>query len=92
VSPSPAVPKTGLDLARASACTACHGVTEEVLGPPFRDVAARYAGDSAAESRLVAKVRAGGSGSWGTVPMPAQAQLKDATVRALVQWILGGAK
>jgi cytochrome c len=90
--PARAGPRTGLDLARASACTACHGVTEKVLGPPFRDVAAKYAGDSSAEPRLVAKVKAGGGGTWGTLPMPAQAQLQDATVQALVQWILAGAK
>ncbi|HEY5307139.1 MAG TPA: c-type cytochrome, partial [Casimicrobiaceae bacterium] len=94
LAPAPArgTPKNGLDLARAAACTACHGVTEMVLGPPFRDVAAKYAGDSTAEPRLVAKVKAGGSGNWGALPMPAQAQVQDATVRAIVQWILAGAK
>jgi cytochrome c551/c552 len=90
--PAPAGPPSGLDLARASACTACHGVTGKILGPPFRDIAAKYVADAAAEQRLVAKVKTGGGGNWGEVPMPAQAHLKDATVRALVQWILAGAK
>ena len=89
---APAAPKAGLDLAKASACTACHGVSEKVVGPAFRDVAARYAGDPAAESRLVAKVKAGGSGGWGGVAMPPQPQLQDADARLLVQWILTGAK
>jgi cytochrome c551/c552/cytochrome c5 len=83
---------TGLDLARAAACTACHGVSERVVGPGFREVAAKYASDAGAADRLTAKLKAGGSGTWGATPMPAQPQLKDADARALVQWILGGAK
>ena len=90
--PSPAVANAGLDLARASGCTDCHGVTEKILGPAFREIAAKYAGDGTAEPGLVAKVKGGSGGAWGTVPMPAQAQLKDANVHALVQWILAGAK
>lgn len=84
--------KSGLDLAKASACTVCHGVSEKMVGPAFRDVAARYANDSAAESRLVAKLKAGGSGAWGSAPMPPQAQVKEADARTLVQWILRGAQ
>jgi cytochrome c len=84
--------KSGLDLAKASACTACHGVTEKLVGPGFREVASRYAGDAGAESRLVAKVKSGGTGAWGAVPMPAQPQVKEAEARTLVQWILGGAR
>ena len=87
-----AAPKSSLDLARTSACTACHGVAEKLVGPGFHEIAARYAGDAGAESRLVAKVKAGGAGTWGSIPMPAQPQLKDADARALVQWILGGAR
>jgi cytochrome c len=84
--------RSGLDAARASACTACHGVSEKIVGPSFRDIADRYAGDAEAERNLVIKVRKGGSGNWGTVPMPAQAQLEDADARALVAWILAGAR
>ncbi len=87
-----AAPRPPLELAKASACTACHGISERIVGPGFREIAARYSGDAAAESRLVGKVKAGGSGAWGPVPMPAQSQLKDQDVRALVQWILAGAK
>ncbi|HQR11356.1 MAG TPA: c-type cytochrome [Casimicrobiaceae bacterium] len=92
VAPAPAAPKSGLESARAAACTACHGVTEKVVGPSFREIAGRYAGDGAAEATLVAKVRAGGGGNWGNVPMPPQTQLPDADVRSLVQWILAGAR
>ncbi len=71
---------------------ACHGVSAKVIGPGFRDVAARYAGDTTAESRLVVKVKSGGTGAWGAVPTPAQPLLSDADARTLVQWILAGAK
>jgi S-disulfanyl-L-cysteine oxidoreductase SoxD len=84
--------RAGLELAKAASCTACHGVTEKLVGPGFREVATRYAGDAGAESRLVAKVKAGGTGAWGAIPMPAQPQVKDSDARALVQWILGGAR
>jgi cytochrome c len=83
---------SGLELARAASCTACHGVTEKLVGPGFREVASRYAGDAGAESRLVGKIKAGGTGAWGAVAMPAQPQVKDSEARALVQWILGGAR
>jgi len=89
--PATAVHKSGLEAARAFACTACHGVSEGAVGPAFRDIARRYSGDGAAETVLVAKVKTGGAGNWGSVPMPAQGQLQDADVRALVQWILAGA-
>ena len=66
--PRPAAAKSGLDLAKAAACTACHGVSEKLVGPGFREVATRYAGDAGAESRLVAKVKAGSAGAWGDDP------------------------
>jgi cytochrome c551/c552 len=66
-------------------------MAEKLVGPGFREVATRYAGDAGAEARLVARVKAGGTGAWGSVPMPAQPQVKDADARALVQWILAGA-
>jgi len=82
----------GLELAKASGCTACHGVTGKVVGPGFREIATRYAGDKEAQTRLAAKVKAGGAGAWGSVPMPPQAQVADGDARALVDWILSGAK
>jgi len=88
----PRAARTGLELAKASACTACHGVSERIVGPGFREVAAKYSGDAAASGRLTAKLKTGGGGTWGATPMPPQPQVKDADARALVQWILGGAK
>ncbi len=87
-----AAPKGGLDLAKAFACTACHGMNDRIVGPGFREIAGKYAGDAAAESRMVTKVKAGGAGAWGRIPMPAQPQVKDADARTLVQWILAGAR
>ncbi|MBS0319063.1 MAG: c-type cytochrome [Proteobacteria bacterium] len=76
-------------LADRSGCLVCHGLTSKIVGPGYSDVAAKYHGDPAAQARLEAKVKAGGAGAWGAVPMPAQTQLSDADVHALVQWILG---
>jgi cytochrome c len=80
------------ELAKHSACMSCHGVTNKIVGPAFRDVAARYAGDGSAAARLAAKIRTGGAGSWGTVPMPPQPQVGEADARTLANWVLGGAK
>jgi cytochrome c len=76
-------------LAQKSGCLACHGVDKKVLGPGFKDVAAKYKGDKGAEAKLVAKVKAGGSGVWGPMPMPANSpQVKDEDIKSIVQWIL----
>ncbi len=76
-------------LAQASGCLACHSVDKKVLGPAYKDVAAKYKGDKGAEAKLVAKVKAGGSGVWGPMPMPANSpQVKDEDIKTIVQWIL----
>jgi cytochrome c len=80
----------GFDLAKRSACVACHGIDNRVVGPGFREISSRYKGQDDAESRLVAKLKAGGSGTWGQIPMPPQAHLSDADVKTLIQWILAG--
>jgi cytochrome c len=79
-------------MARQYACTACHGVSAKVVGPGFREIAARYAGDAAAAGRLAARIRAGGTGAWGQVPMPAQPQVAEADALALARWVLAGAR
>src|SRR5512139_398086 len=81
-----------LDLAKAQGCTACHGVNGKIVGPGFNEIAVKYKGRADAEAYLAGKIRGGGSGVWGAVPMPPQAQLKDDEVRALSQWIAAGAK
>ena len=76
-------------LAQKSGCLACHSIDKKVLGPAYKDVAAKYKGDKTAEAKLVAKVKAGGSGVWGPMPMPPNSpQVKDADITAIVQWIL----
>lgn len=76
-------------LAQKSGCLACHSVDKKVLGPSYKDVAAKYKGDKGAEARLVAKVKAGGSGVWGPMPMPANSpQVKDEDIKTIVQWVL----
>ena len=76
-------------LAQKSGCLACHSVDKKVLGPAYKEVAAKYKGDKSAEAKLVAKVKAGGSGVWGPMPMPPMgAQVKEADITTIVQWIL----
>jgi cytochrome c551/c552 len=75
-----------------NACTACHGVDSKIVGPSFREVGGKYQSRSDAEAYLVKKIKEGGQGSWGAVPMPPQPSLKDGDARAIASWILGGAK
>ena len=76
------------DLAKAKNCMACHAVANKLVGPAFKDVAAKYAGQKDAEAKLSAKVLKGGAGAWGAVPMPANPQVSDAEAKALVKWVL----
>lgn len=80
------------DLAKNNNCMACHGVDKKIVGPAYKDVAKKYAGQSEAEATLAKSIKAGGSGKWGPIPMPAQAQLSDADAKALAAWVLAGAK
>ena len=79
-----------LDLAKKNACMACHAVDKKLVGPSYQDVAKKYAGTDAAV--LAKSIKAGGSGKWGPVPMPAQAALSDADALTLAKWVLAGAK
>ncbi|MBS0308126.1 MAG: c-type cytochrome [Proteobacteria bacterium] len=76
------------DLAKAKNCMACHAVANKVLGPAYKDVAAKYAGQKDAEAKLVQKVMKGSSGVWGSTPMPANTQVSEAEAHTLVKWIL----
>jgi len=78
-----------LAIAQKAGCMTCHALATKVLGPAFREVGARYAKDPGASSRLTAKIAAGGSGAWGSVPMPAQALSADDR-KLIVDWILSG--
>jgi len=76
------------ELAKKHACFACHAVDKKLVGPSYKDVAAKYRGDAGAEAKLVDKVKKGSQGTWGQVPMPPNSSVPDADVRALVKWIL----
>jgi len=81
-----------LDMAKRNNCLSCHGVNAKVIGPAFSEISVKYKSDSSAEKRLIDKVRNGGSGSWGAIPMPAQVKVSNEEIRSLVNWILEGAR
>jgi cytochrome c len=76
------------ELAKKSACLACHTVDKKLVGPAYKEVAKKYAGQADAEAKLIKKVKEGGSGVWGQIPMPPNTAVKDDDIKALVQWIL----
>lgn len=75
-------------LATSKSCMGCHGVQRKVVGPAFKDVAAKYKGDKNAVEHLTRKIKQGGSGVWGKVMMPANPQVSDADAQKLALWIL----
>ncbi|MBO9679994.1 c-type cytochrome [Paenacidovorax monticola] len=75
-------------LATAKNCMACHAVDKKLVGPSYKDVAAKYAGQKDAVDKLAAKIIKGGSGVWGPVPMPANTQVNDAEAKKLAAWVL----
>ena len=77
------------ELAKKHLCTTCHVVKgTKTIGPTYADVAKKYAGQKDAEAKLVEKVKKGGQGVWGQIPMPPNAAVPDADVKALVKWVL----
>lgn len=76
------------ELAKAKNCLACHAVDKKLVGPSYKDVAAKYAGQADAAAKLATKVQKGGVGAWGQIPMPPNPQVNDADAKALVAWIL----
>jgi cytochrome c len=76
------------DLAKKHNCLACHAVDKKVVGPAYKDVANKYRGDKGAEAKLIDKVKKGGVGVWGQIPMPPNSAVPDADVKKLVEWIL----
>ena len=83
-----AEPKAAEALAKNNGCFACHAVDKKLVGPSYKDIAAKYRNDKQAEAKLVQKVKAGGKGVWGDVPMPPNAHVKDEDIRTIVQSIL----
>jgi len=77
------------ELAQSKNCLACHAVDKKMVGPGLKDIAAKYAGNKAAPAMLATKIKAGGSGVWGAIPMPANPQVKPDEAKQLADWILG---
>lgn len=75
------------DLAKAKNCMACHTVDTKVVGPAYKEVAKKYAGDKTAEAKLAQKIIKGGTGVWGNIPMPPN-QVSEAEAKTLAKWIL----
>ena len=75
-------------LAQEKACLACHTIDKKLVGPAYKDVAAKYKADKNAEANLAKKIRAGGSGVWGQVPMPANAGVSEKEAAILAKWVL----
>jgi cytochrome c len=76
------------ELAQKSGCMTCHAVDKKVIGPAYKDVAAKYKGNPKAEAELFTKVKNGGKGNWGDIPMPPNAHVADADIHTLVKWVL----
>jgi len=76
------------ELARAKNCQACHAADRKLVGPSYKDIAARYAKDRDAATRIARKIRDGGVGVWGQIPMPANPQVDEAEALTLARWIL----
>ena len=75
-------------LAQQKNCMACHAIDKKLVGPAYKDGAAKYAGQKDAVDKLALKVMKGGAGTWGAVPMPANPQVNEAEAKTLVQWVL----
>jgi cytochrome c len=80
--------QSGDELLKKNGCTACHAIDKKVLGPAYQDVAAKYKGDATAAATLQDKVKKGGSGVWGPVPMPPNSQVSDADIKSMIAFIL----
>ena len=85
---APALADANFDFARSKNCMACHAADRKLVGPAFKEVAKKYVGQKDAVDKLALKIRQGGSGAWGVVPMPANPQVNDADAKKLAAWIL----
>lgn len=78
-------------LATKSACLACHAADKKVVGPAYQEVAAKHKGQADAVAKVAARIKSGGTGMYGAVPMPPQPTLKDDELKLLAEWVLAGA-
>lgn len=81
-------PKAAEALAKSNGCLACHTLDKKTVGPAYKDIAAKYRGSKGAEADLIKKVKAGGKGVWGDIPMPPNMHVKEGDIKTMVQWIL----
>jgi cytochrome c len=81
----------GLVIARSNACLGCHAIDRKLVGPSFLQIADKYKGDMQGPAKLSRKVKDGGAGVWGAIPMPAHPRMSDADIRTVVDWVLAGA-
>lgn len=91
-SEAPQTASSGSALLRANNCMACHKMEGKLVGPGFNEITRKYAGDATAEAKLEAKIASGGSGVWGTMPMPPMADVKAEDIKTMVAYILAQAK
>jgi cytochrome c len=84
-------PADAMNIARKNACMGCHAVDRKLVGPSFQQIAGKYKGDAQAQAGLETKVRDGGSGVWGVLPMPSHRSMNGADIKTVVGWILAGA-
>jgi cytochrome c len=76
------------NLAKNKNCMACHALDKKLVGPSYKDVAAKYSGDKAAVDTLALKIQKGGTGVWGAIPMPANPQVSEAEAKTLATWVM----
>ena len=88
VAAASAFAQSGEDLLKKNGCTACHAIDKKVIGPAYKEVAEKYRSDAGAAAKLQDKVKKGGSGVWGPVPMPPNTQVSDADIKAMVAYVL----
>jgi cytochrome c len=84
-------PTVAAQIAAKNACFGCHQVNRAVVGPSFQQIAAKYRHDPDAETRMMLKIKQGGSGVWGVIPMPSHPNMSEADIKTVTQWILAGA-
>lgn len=77
-----------MDIAKKNGCLACHALDKKLVGPAWNEVGKKYAGDPAAAEQLLVKVKKGTKGTWGAIPMPPNATVKDADIKVLVDFVL----
>jgi cytochrome c len=80
-----------MSIARKNACMGCHAVDRKLVGPSFQQIAEKYKGDAQAPAKLALKVKNGGAGVWGAIPMPSHPAMNSTDIQTVVTWVLAGA-